>query len=105
MKITLTATRADDLERVIRHASALEDRGVTDVEIVVDYRDEAKPYLLTSDIMKKFDIGNAAALDVMRSVKEYCGDSLGKGKILPSELIAWERKSLDGQPMLERRRA
>ena len=103
MKITLTATRAQDLERIINHAAALEDRGVREVEIVVDYRDEARSYLTSSDVMSRYDVGMAAALDVIRSVKDYCGDTLGKGKILPNELMAWERKSLDRPAMIEKR--
>ena len=94
MKITLTAARADDLDKLIRDAASLEKRGVTELEIVVDYRAETKAFLNSDDIMSRYDIGRNAALDIVRDVKEYCGDTLGKGKILPNELLAWERKSL-----------
>ncbi len=105
MKLILTATRAQDIERIMRQAAALEDKGVESVEIVVDYRDEAKAFLTSADLMERFDVGIAASLDIIRSVKEYCGDNLGKGKILPSDLAAWERKSLDMPALLERARA
>jgi hypothetical protein len=105
MKITLTATRAQDLERVINHAAALEERGVTDIEVIVDYRDETKRYLTMQDIIDRYDVGNAAAYDIMRSVHSYCGINLGKGKILPNDLLAWERKSLDAPALLERAKA
>lgn len=102
MKITLTATRAQDLERVINHASALEERGVEQIEVVIDYRDEAKTYLTASDLADRYNVGTARAMDIMRAVREYCGDSLGMGKILPNELLAWERKSLDRPKLIER---
>ena len=105
MKITLTATRSQDLAKIIKHAAALEERGVTEIEVVVDYRDEAKRYLTYADIIDRYDVGNAAAYDIMRSVREYCGSNLGTGKILPNDLLAWERKSLDTPPLLERKKA
>lgn len=105
MKITLTAARTDDIEKIISHARALEERGVSEVDIVVDFSAAAKPYLINDDIMVRYDVGRTTAQAIINDVKAYCGDSLGKGRILMSELLAWERKSLDAPPLLERRRA
>ncbi|MBQ2768057.1 MAG: hypothetical protein IJF49_08300 [Clostridia bacterium] len=104
MKITLTAARTDDIEKVIRHAKALEERGIDEVEVVVDFCMESKPYLLNDDIMTRYGVGRTAAQGIVQSVKQYCGDSLGKGRVLVNELLAWERRSLDKQAAPERKR-
>ena len=105
MRIILTAARSDDIEKIIANARALEERGVTEVEIVVDYSADKKPYLVNDDVMARYNVCRTAAQAIVNSIKEYCGDTLGKGKILMNELLAWERRSLDPNPLTERRRA
>lgn len=50
-----------------------------------------KAYLDKYDIMKRYGVGVNQAITIIRSVKSVCGGGgLGKGKLLPSELIHWE---------------
>ena len=102
MKITMAATCADDLEKIIHYAKALEVRGETDVEVVLDYRNETKKYLITEDIANRYKVCRTTAQGIVHAIKDYCGDTLGKGKILPAELLAWENKSLDKPAWLNR---
>lgn len=97
MRITMTATCAEDLDRLVKYAKGIEAREGTEVELVVDYRNEAKTYLINEDVMARYHVSRTSAQSIVNAVKAYCGDSLGKGKILPSELLAWERRSLAEQ--------
>ena len=48
--------------------------------------------LTMDDIRKRYGIGRDAAYRIMREVKKMCGNSVGRGKILLTELEAWEQK-------------
>lgn len=55
--------------------------------------DEQKRYYTTEDIMELYGVGRPKAQKIMREAKWLTGHpdgKLGKGKLLPSELEAWE---------------
>lgn len=56
--------------------------------------DKKKRYYNAQDIMQLYDVGLAKAQKIIREAKWLTGSpdgKLGKGKLLPAELEAWER--------------
>ena len=54
-------------------------------------QEEAKHYYDKYDIMLRYDVCEANAIAIIRGIRHYNGGGrLPKGKILPSELDAWE---------------
>lgn len=90
MKIILTASSVEDLQ----HIHGGHQAGIPGRFRGRNCRNESKPYLINDDIMDRYKVGWTTAYDTVRPVKEYCGDSLGKGNILPNELFVWENGSL-----------
>lgn len=54
-------------------------------------QEESQYYYDKYDIMSRYDVCEANAIAIIRSIRHYNGGGkLPKGKILPSELNAWE---------------
>ena len=54
-----------------------------------------KAFLTAKDIQERYACGVNKAVQIISAVRQFCGGgSLPKGKILPSELRAWEERSV-----------
>lgn len=54
----------------------------------------SKPYLDAKDIKDRYNVGINKAYEIIRCVHRVCGSKLGPGKVLPSELAYWERRTI-----------
>lgn len=57
---------------------------------------QEKHFFGITDIMQRYECGEARAYRIIREVKRLCGATFGgSAKVLPAELEAWERKAND----------
>lgn len=55
--------------------------------------EKEKIFYTTADIAERYDVSISVAQRIMREIKDFLGDfSICQGKVLPSELEAWESK-------------
>ena len=62
-----------------------------DIEIR-EFREQGRIALTYLDIQARYGVGVGKARSIIRGIRSVCGGGkLGEGKVLPSEVLYWER--------------